>query len=96
MPLEPRKSGQDLSGWTNWALNMWWNQGPLRTIIHIDMMLDRMTRWGRRDMLKASQRDLEVISHLKDLRSRMGVALVGLNISPSGGSSTLDDNPSPS
>lgn len=93
MPLSATEIGQ---GWTNWCLHMWWKQGPHRTVMHIDMMLDRMTRWGRRDLSRATEREILVIEHLKDLRRRMSLSLVGLNINEDRAPAYLDENPSPS
>lgn len=93
MPLSATETRQ---GWTNWALHMWWSQGPHRTVMHIDMMIDRMTRWGRKDLTKMSSQQLGTIEHLKDLRRRMSMALVGLNINEDRLPAHLDENPSPS
>lgn len=97
MPLSSVPTLEDtLNGWTSWSMTLWWTHGPLKAVLHIDYTLDRMTRWGRRDMTKASSLQLRVVEHLKDLRKRMEVDVVALNYDRKHGTTLFDGNYSPS
>lgn len=97
MPLEPVPNlDATLNGWTHWAMSLWWKHGPPRAELHVAYTVDRMTRWGRRDMTRATELERRVVEHLIDLGNRMRVDVVGLNYDRIHHTTLFDGNYSPS